>query len=96
MAVVSATFGLGNEQIVLTPRTGEMRNRLISSTPARDATGTAVGGTLEAVAGLMSAFIPGRAGVVFLEAGAGIDDQQRADALRMYAIKRQRHVAAER
>jgi PAS domain S-box-containing protein len=31
------------EQIVLTPRTGEMRNRLISSTPVRDATGKIIG-----------------------------------------------------
>ena len=51
---------------------------------------------LKTVAGLKRALVPGLAGLVFLETRAGIDDQQRADPLRMRAIKCQRHVAAER
>ena len=51
---------------------------------------------LEAVAGVMRALVPGLARIVLLEAGAGVDDQQRADALGMGAIERQRHVAAQR
>ena len=51
---------------------------------------------LEAVGGVARALVPGLAGVVLLEAGPGVDDQQRADAFGMRAIKCQRHVAAER
>jgi hypothetical protein len=51
---------------------------------------------LEAVAGVMRALVPDLAGLVLLEAGAGVDDQERADAVRMGAVERQRHVAAKR
>src|SRR5207253_11329263 len=51
---------------------------------------------LEAVAGVMRALVPDLARMVLLEAGAGVDDQERADAIRMGAVERQRHVAAKR
>jgi len=49
----------------------------------------------QTVAGLERALVPGVAGLVLLESRPGIDDQQRANALRMRAVKRQRHVAAQ-
>src|SRR4051794_8604579 len=51
---------------------------------------------LETIAGLQRALVPGLARIVLLEAGTGVDDQERARPLRMCAIERQRHVAAER
>jgi len=51
---------------------------------------------IEAIAGFTGALVPRLAGVVLLEAGAGIDDQQRAHAFGMGTVERQRHIAAER
>jgi len=52
--------------------------------------------TLEAVAGFTRTLVPDLAGIVLLEARAGVDDQERADTIRMGAVERQRHVAAKR
>ena len=51
---------------------------------------------VEAIGGGARTLVPDLAGVVLLEAGPGIDDEQRADAFGMRAIKCQRHVSAER
>ncbi len=52
--------------------------------------------TLEPRGGVVGAPVPGVAGVVLLEPRTGVDDQERANPLRIGAIKRERHVTAER
>ena len=51
---------------------------------------------VETLARLVGALVPGIARIVLLEAGAGVDDQECAHPLGMAAVKRQRHVVAER
>ncbi|MHC2623325.1 hypothetical protein ACVIW2_005357 [Bradyrhizobium huanghuaihaiense] len=51
---------------------------------------------VEPVGGGERPCVPGLARIILLEAGAGVDDQQRASALRIGAIEGERHVAAER
>src|SRR6266550_1384610 len=51
---------------------------------------------LKALGGVARALVPGLARIVLLEAGAGVDDQERGHPRRMGAIKGKRHVAAKR
>src|SRR5205807_10585149 len=51
---------------------------------------------LEPLGGLTRALVPDLARIVLLEAGTGVDDQKRTNALRMCTIEGKRHIAAER
>src|ERR1700757_3669576 len=52
--------------------------------------------SLEAFSGLVGPLVPRLARVVLLEAGTGVDDEERGNASWMCAIEGKRHVATQR